>query len=199
MVGTRFHACASQAQLTVDPGVQDGWASTNQRHLKFAEFVDCISTNSGNAWAELSDSVNNCYFDINFETNGRVIENRFQVTAPRRLTRAFFKVVVKALTFLGGDVQDFNRAIVALALTNGNAFIVSNTGWHNGVATNIVVINAAGSNKISSRTRNIPTSTARAGGSTSTAGHSHQRSRLRSSRLERRRQWIELFNMGEEV
>lgn len=113
------------------------------------DFVDCISTNTGDAAAELSDGVNDCYFDINFETNGRVIENRFQVTAPSTAYAGVpFRVVVKALTFLGGTMLDFDRAVIAKAFTNGNAFILSNTGWHQGVTTNLVVINAAGSNKV---------------------------------------------------
>lgn len=138
-------------RMTVNIGrVVDGqYVWFLQDNAAGSDFMDCISTNTGGTTGEMSDADNDTYFDLNFETNGRVIANNFIVSAPTTaLSGVPFAVVVTAKTFLGGDVQDFDRDIIAESTSNGNAFIISNSGWVNGVATNYIVLNAVGTNGI---------------------------------------------------
>ncbi|OHD57385.1 MAG: hypothetical protein A2Y33_07835 [Spirochaetes bacterium GWF1_51_8] len=146
-----FSGIPETLRIVVDTGrVVDGLGIYNLQQVGGAvNFLDCVSTNNVSAADEFSDGENNVYMDIYFNTNGRIIESRFQVTCPSSALAGMpFPVVVKALAPLGGTVYDFSRAIIPQTFSGGASVIVSNTPWKNGVATNFVVINYLGSNKL---------------------------------------------------
>jgi uncharacterized repeat protein (TIGR01451 family) len=148
-----FSSLPSKLRFTVSVGLKEAGQGnfgieTNGIGLP-PYFLDCITTNTGSAWDELSDGINHTYFDINFDTNGQVLPSYFDVETPPVVYAGVpFEINVQAMSFFGGKALDYDRAFNMQTLSNGNFLILSNSGWVDGSNTYFVIANAVGENRI---------------------------------------------------